>query len=136
MDNFKNDAELLKKLALNDIDFLMEAEKSYGASWMSRGGVGAFMVTIRKVDRIENSVKKHGYDIFKAIETDPSPTGILDDIRDYRRYLFLIEQYMIMKLGNQIMVEAKDYRNPFRMTSGDGVVTESPRTSTEVGAQA
>lgn len=73
---------------------LMEAEKSYGDSWCKRGGVGAFMMLARKWDRIEQQCKEHGYDIFEAMRlTDPN-TGLADDVRDLRRYLLLVEQYM------------------------------------------
>ena len=51
------------------------------------------MMLARKWDRIENQCKKDGYDIFKTIAKDPSNTGILDDIRDLRRYLLLVESH-------------------------------------------
>ncbi len=86
--------DLIKLLAHNDVKKLEEAQVSYGDSWRSRGGVGAFMMLARKFDRIENQSKKNGYDIFKTIAEDPSNTGILDDIRDLRRYLLLVEGFM------------------------------------------
>ena len=55
------------------------------------------MMLARKFDRIENQCKKNGYDIFKTILEDPSNTGILDDIRDLRRYLLLVEGHMTNK---------------------------------------
>ena len=33
------------------------------------------------------------WDVFGAILDDPSSTGILDDVRDLRCYLFLVEEY-------------------------------------------
>ena len=87
----------IQQLADQDVDSLKESEKSYGDSWRSRGGIGAFMMLARKWDRIENQVKKDGYDIFKTIENDPSETGILDDIQDLRRYLLLVESHMCVK---------------------------------------
>lgn len=84
---------LIKLLAHSDAEKLEEAQVSYGDSWRSRGGVGAFMMLARKWDRIENQCKKDGYDIFKTIAKDPSNTGILDDIRDLRRYLLLVESH-------------------------------------------
>tara|TARA_R110000751_G_scaffold180481_1_gene286908 strand:+ start:285 stop:596 length:312 start_codon:yes stop_codon:yes gene_type:complete len=83
----------IEKLVQEDIENLKIAEKSYGDSWRSRGGVGAFMMLARKWDRIENQVSKDGYDVFKTIAKDLSDTGILDDIRDLRRYLLLVEAY-------------------------------------------
>lgn len=88
---------LIKLLAHSDAEKLEEAQVSYGDSWRSRGGVGAFMMLARKWDRIENQCKKDGYDIFETIAKDPSNTGILDDIRDLRRYLLLVESHTTNK---------------------------------------
>ena len=81
----------VKKLLESDLIGLTEAEKSYGNSWKKRGGIGAFMMLARKWDRIENQVKPNNYDVIKALQADVSETGILDDIRDLRRYLLLVE---------------------------------------------
>lgn len=89
--------EIVKELAAMDAVELEERDKSYGSSWKQRGGVGAFMMLARKWDRIENLVKKHGYDIFSAVEHDPSPAGIIDDIRDLRRYLLLVEAEVTLR---------------------------------------
>ena len=85
-----------KMITLTDADVkaLEVAETTYGDSWKKRGGVGAFMMLARKWDRIENQSTKVGYDIFTAISNDPSASGILDDIRDLRRYLILVESFM------------------------------------------
>ena len=77
------------------------SEQSYGDSWRKRGGVGAFMMLARKWDRLEKQVEEHGYDIFKAIETDTRPEGIIDDIRDLRRYLLLVDAHMQTKGANE-----------------------------------
>jgi hypothetical protein len=52
----------------------------------------------RKWDRIENQVSPRRrnknyptYDIFQALTTDDRDEGILDDVRDLRRYLLLVE---------------------------------------------
>ena len=88
-----SDFNFIDALANADVTALEEAQKSYGDSWRSRGGVGAFMMLARKWDRIENQVKKQGWDVFKTIYDDPSNKCILDDIRDLRRYLLLVEAY-------------------------------------------
>ena len=85
---------LVEEVAKIDVEKLHKAEQSYGNSWKKRGGIGAFMMLARKWDRIENQVTKDGYDIFESIYNDPSDTGILDDIRDLRRYLLLVEGFM------------------------------------------
>ena len=81
----------VEKVAGEDVLNLDMAERSYGDSWKQRGGVGAFMMLARKWDRLEKQVNEHGYDVFKAANEDQRPEGIMDDIRDLRRYLFLVE---------------------------------------------
>ena len=70
---------------------LHTAEQSYGDSWKQRGGVGAFMMLARKWDRLEKQTKKFKWDIFQAAHEDKRDEGIIDDIRDLRRYLLLVE---------------------------------------------
>lgn len=77
----------LMELAANDVATLMHKGKSYGDSWKRRGGVGAFMMLARKWDRIENQALAKGYDVFEACKD----TDMLDDIRDLRCYLLLVE---------------------------------------------
>lgn len=88
-----NKWEKMKDVAQNDLTALQKAEKSYGDSWKRRGGVGAFMMLARKFDRIENQSMHCHWDVIGAILDDPSSTGILDDVRDLRCYLFLVEEY-------------------------------------------
>lgn len=88
-----------------DVAGLNKAEESYGDSWKRRGGVGVFMMLARKWDRIENHVKEpltsidgeghwYPYDIFAHISADSRSEGLIDDIRDLRRYLILVEAEM------------------------------------------
>tara|TARA_R100001510_G_scaffold8081_1_gene6237 strand:+ start:92 stop:400 length:309 start_codon:yes stop_codon:yes gene_type:complete len=84
-------------LANDDVSALHEAEKSYGDSWKKRGGIGAFMMLARKWDRIENQSNDYTYDIFLALEEDQRPEGLIDDIRDLRRYLLLVEAQMALQ---------------------------------------
>ena len=97
----------IDEIALEDAAGLKKAHESYGASWKKRGGIGAYMVMIRKFDRMEMCVKKYGGDIFKAVQDDPRAEGILDDIRDARRYLMLIESV----LRERGIVEAGNHRD-------------------------
>lgn len=83
--------EELDKVATSDCNALMEAQEHYGDSWKQRGGVGAFMMLARKWDRIENRVSRDQYNIFEAIIEDDRAEGVMDDIRDLRRYLILVE---------------------------------------------
>jgi|TARA_R110000765_G_scaffold28169_3_gene68072 hypothetical protein len=87
--------EKMKEVAQNDLEALRRAEDSYGNSWRRRGGVGAFMMLARKFDRIEHQSEKHGWDIFEAGEVFNGEAGLLDDIRDLRRYLLLVEEYIL-----------------------------------------
>ncbi len=86
----------LQDVANRDVAALKEAEKNYGDSWKKRGGVGAFMMLARKWDRLENRVKTTGYDVFLAVINDERPEGVIDDIRDLRRYLMLVEAELVV----------------------------------------
>ena len=90
-----NKWETMLAIAQKDLDALKRAEESYGDSWRRRGGVGAFMMLARKFDRIEHQSEKHGWDIFEAGEAFKGEAGLLDDIRDLRRYLLLTEEHIM-----------------------------------------
>jgi len=83
-----------REIALADIAQLEDKDASYGSSWKKRGGVGAYMMLARKMDRLEKQVEAFNWDIFEAILQNPDEDGILDDIGDLRRYLFLVETEM------------------------------------------
>ena len=109
--------DFLEDVAKDDVAQLRKAEESYGNSWMKRGGVGAFMMLARKWDRIENQVKRRlvpapagapdsgvdAYDIFVHILNDPRPEGVLDDIRDLRCYLMLVEAEMRARTADEVL---------------------------------
>jgi hypothetical protein len=92
----------LTPVANSDVRGLINAEKSYGISWKLRGGVDTYHMLRRKWVRVEKctseAVSPQGsspgaspYDVFEHIAANPQPNGILDDIRDLRRYLMLCE---------------------------------------------
>ena len=87
---------LISQLSNEDYEQLIISGRSYGDSWKKRGGVGAFMMLARKWDRIEKHVNEQNWDVFQAIHADPSNSGIIDDIRDLRRYLLLVEAEMTL----------------------------------------
>ena len=97
--NIKLDSDICEKIALGDVTALEEAEKSYGDSWKRRGGTDSFMILARKWDRIENQCKRVEFNILNACEFDKRSEGIMDDIRDLRRYLILVEQEMVQRVG-------------------------------------
>lgn len=92
--------DYLHEIAEEDAEGLIKAQQSYGNSWKSRGGVGAYMMACRKSDRLDNRIKRKpanggdAYDIFAHIASDERAEGVIDDIRDLRRYLLLIEAEM------------------------------------------
>jgi len=108
----------IKEIASYDAEILESAEKSYGNSWKKRGGVGAYMMLARKWDRIENQAKKFNYDIFETIYDDPSQEGIIDDIGDLRRYLFLVEAEVRKELGGFSLKAAQLVTEANKQVSG------------------
>ena len=94
----------LPTIAVEDARFLAERDRSYGSSWKKRGGVGAFMMLARKMDRLDELVKNLGsqanptpYDVFAGIEQKPKGEdgSVLAEVRDLRRYLLLVEAEMV-----------------------------------------
>ena len=90
----------LKFVCNTDVETLIIKGRSYGNSWKKRGGIGAFMMLARKWDRIEEAVKNNGYDVFSTYGKDARDEGIIDDIRDLRRYLLLVEVEVTFKHAN------------------------------------
>ncbi len=85
------DMRRIKEKEIGDPD---NGKPGYMGSWKKRGGQGAYMMLARKWDRLEVAVRGHGWDIFKAISADTRDEGVLDDIRDLRQYLILVEAEM------------------------------------------
>lgn len=87
----------LVPIATEDAENILrdDGAANYAGSWKKRGGIGAFMMLARKWDRIEQrvSLAPFGYDIFAAVEKEERHEGIINDIRDLRRYLMLVEAY-------------------------------------------
>jgi hypothetical protein len=52
------------------------------------------MMLARKFDRIEQQAEHCNYDVFEAGLKFDGEDGLLDDIGDLRRYLFLVEQHI------------------------------------------
>jgi hypothetical protein len=101
-ETMENKWEKMRDIAQLDLQALKKAEESYGNSWRRRGGVGAFMMLARKFDRIEHQAEKHGWDIFEAGEVYKGEAGLLDDIRDLRRYLILVEEFILDNSGGDV----------------------------------
>jgi hypothetical protein len=95
----------LEPIADSDVANIEEKERAYGSSWKRRGGIGAFMMLARKFDRIEQRVSAEisatagapgaqRHNLFQHIRADRRAEPLLDDIRDLRRYLILVEAEM------------------------------------------
>lgn len=93
--------ERLTHLSTVAVAELVAKDSEYGGSWKKRGGVGAYMMLARKWDRLENHVQKHGWNIFAAYDADDRPEGILDDIRDLKAYLMLVEDHLLLQKTQQ-----------------------------------
>lgn len=89
------DFAMIEEIVREDVQGLQDGYKKYGNSWRRYAGVSAFFNIFRKVDRIEKACIENGYDIFLAAKAFPGDTGLLDDVRDCRRYLLLVEEYII-----------------------------------------
>lgn len=108
----KDHLDHLTDVAQEDVDSIVEKEKAYGSSWKRRGGVGAYMAMIRKVDRMEEISRRYGYDIFAALSDKSAGESMLDTIRDLRRYLNLIEsEFRAQQIASEIV------RDPSRCQS-------------------
>ena len=112
------DFNLMKEIAQNDLQALQRAEQSYGDSWKRRGGVGAFMMLARKFDRIEQQSEKHGWDIFKSGEVYSGEAGLLDDVRDLRRYLLLVEQEILTQTK---VYEEQETEEPYEQETEEDI---------------
>ena len=92
--------ERLLALAKRDAECVFKKDVEYGHSWRKRGGVGAFFVIARKWDRLEERLRHVGliqYDLFEHIAVDSREEGIIDDVRDLRQYLLLVEETMMAR---------------------------------------
>jgi hypothetical protein len=112
--------DFLRAVADSDVSFLKEAEKSYGNSWKLRGGINAFYLLRQKWERMEEQLAKaidpsganpgaDPYDIFEHILSDNRANGIIDDVRDLRRYLFLIEAEINARKLSGILDSGRSY---------------------------
>jgi len=104
----ENYLDKLNQVVDEDVAQIREKDKSYGGSWKKRGGCGAFMMLARKWDRLELQAETFSYDIFNAVEADGRKEGIIDDIRDLRRYLLLVEAEVLARQSKQPITEPQD----------------------------
>lgn len=71
-----------------DYSYLIKRDQEYHASWLKRGGVGAFMTFCRKWDRFAPMVCEYNRNALDMLAAHPDR---IDDVQDLRRYLLLVE---------------------------------------------
>ena len=114
----------LPAVAQSDVTGLTTSERSYGNAWKRRGGVDTFHMLSRKWDRIEKRLATSidataetpgatPYDIFEHIAADRSAEGFIDDVRDMRRYLMLIEAEMLARKAANVADSGRGYLDQF-----------------------
>jgi hypothetical protein len=119
----------LRSVLKQDEAALYVNDPAYDASWKKREGHSAFENLCRKWDRIYARVKKFTWDLFIAARDDRRREGVIQDIRDLRRYLALAE-CELLRLGYvQPEVETKDTETQLQNTDGDGPNVARPRRS-------
>ena len=133
--------DFLTGVSQSDIGFLKEAEKSYGNSWKLRGGVDTFHMLRRKWERIESTVAQdikpaasspgaNPYDIFEHITADRRADGFIDDVRDLRRYLMLVEAEMTVRREQALPDSGRRYLDQLAaIAAGDvAVIAEKEKS--------
>jgi len=124
----------LRAVADSDISGLKTSEKSYGNSWKLRGGVDTFHMLKRKWERIEKRVSTDiavsaasagasPYDIFEHLKADRGADGLIDDIRDLRRYLMLVEAEMAARAKADVADSGRGYLDQFEAIARADIAT-------------
>jgi hypothetical protein len=119
-DSGKSYLDYLRPVTDSDISGLKTSEKSYGNSWKLRGGVDTFHMLKRKWERLEKRVATaidpsatapgaSPYDIFEHLSADRGAEGFIDDLRDLRRYLVLVEAEMIARATGNVADSGRGY---------------------------
>lgn len=141
----------LDTVVQEDVRYLREKDKSYGASWKLSGGRSAWFMLRRKMDRMitmlarpeapaefdPNRPNKNAHiahlaacynaeDIFAKITERPGGEdgSVLAEVRDLRRYLTLVEAEMIAR--GVVAPPAELHRNMREAMGPDGRVAAAP----------
>lgn len=84
------DFDAVRELIAKGVDLLEKKDGEYGASWCKRGGTGAFFTVWRKIDRLEEQLKKVKYNLLD-ISVDTDSTESLDEtLKDAMLYFALV----------------------------------------------
>lgn len=103
-----NHLQHLEDVLDSDATITIQADLNYRGSWKRRGGTGAFHMLARKWDRLEPRVEAYGFDVFEAIAQDVRREGAIDDVRDLRRYLALVEAECVRRGFVSVQTLSKD----------------------------
>jgi hypothetical protein len=133
-DGQKGYLDYLQAVAGSDVSGLKNSEKSYGNSWKLRGGVDTFHMLRRKWERIERRAATNiaataatagasQYDIFEHIAVDRGADGLIDDVRDLRRYLTLVEAEMIARKASNLADSGRGYLDQLESVARDDIQT-------------
>jgi hypothetical protein len=133
-DSGKSYLDYLQAVAESDISGLKNSEKSYGNSWKLRGGVDTFHMLRRKWERLEGraagNIEAAGtapgaspYDIFEHIAADRGADGFIDDVRDLRRYLVLVEAEMLGRKASNLADSGRGYLDQLQSVARNDIKT-------------
>lgn len=106
---YKDLREALRFVAKQDVNGCLRGETEYERSWMKRGGVGAFFTLVRSMDRLDSLCSRQPeggdrYDIFLHCLQSDGDTGVLNAVRDLRRYLLLVEAELVRQ-GHELPLQ-------------------------------
>jgi hypothetical protein len=133
-DRGKSYLDYLRAVADSDIGGLKTSEKSYGNSWKLRGGVDTFHMLKRKWERVEKRASTDiaataaapgasPYDIFEHLAADRGADGLIDDVRDLRRYLMLVEAEMTARAAGQVADSGRGYLDQIEAIAQSDIAT-------------
>lgn len=104
--------DFVDEVLTQDSVILKEKDAAYGGSWKKRGGVNAYCMLARKIDRIEQRVRV-GTDeqgdpiymsIFQACLEDMKrgrAEGVLEDLADLSRYITLVRAEILSRTAQK-----------------------------------
>ena len=116
--------DYIQEIANEDCEILRKKDIEYGGSWLKRGGCGATMMALRKVDRFEIQAQRFNWDVFAASAADNREEGILDDLADLTRYLLLIRSEILVRRLNA-KPETKPEPKPAEQRSESSKATQT-----------
>jgi hypothetical protein len=88
--------QAMEGMSVEVVNTLESKNRDYGQSWKRRGGIGAFMMLARKWDRIHTLIGERLSGVRSvAFLLNENRGDVLDDIRDLRGYLLLVEDHCL-----------------------------------------